>query len=136
LDGWVDGGNDADRVQQFPTTGVYSMRLGDNSGAESSMTLSLNINSCLNIHVTFACVVRNFEEGDEFRFELSSDNGSSWTSYGAFGPAVPEGPDSAQLAINSIAQWSAEIDVTSIESLKPNVMILQIHMRYSLMTWR
>ena len=80
-DGWTDGGSDcarrADAARSYE--GTYSIRIRDNSGTASAMTLSnVDITSFNQVEIDFHFYVRSMENNEDFW--LRYYNGSSWTT--------------------------------------------------------
>ena len=86
LDGWIDGGSDCARVQSANSyEGNFSVRIRDNSGVASSMTLSnIDVTPFAEVEVDFYFYVLSMENGEDFWLQFY--NGSSyitaqtWTS--------------------------------------------------------
>ncbi len=80
---WIDGGSDASRAS-YPTynsSGLYSVRLRDNSGVGSSIyTDVLNLNSYSSIEVSFSFVPNSMENGEDLLLEVSNDGGDTFTT--------------------------------------------------------
>ncbi|MDA7558748.1 DUF5011 domain-containing protein [Flavobacteriaceae bacterium] len=79
LDGWIDGGSDCARVSNsaYAFEGNYSIRIRDNSGVASSMTLSgVDLTSYTDVQIDFHFYVRSMENGEDFW--LRYFNGSIW----------------------------------------------------------
>jgi len=80
-DGWTDGGSDAARRLDAARSyeGSYSIRIRDNSGTASSMTLSnVDLTPFSQVEVDFYFYVRSMENNEDFW--LRYYNGSSWTT--------------------------------------------------------
>ncbi|MDC9721619.1 MAG: DUF5011 domain-containing protein [Urechidicola sp.] len=80
-DGWSDGGSDCARRADASRSyeGSYSIRIRDNSGTSSAMTLSsVNVSSYDQVEVDFYFYVRSMENNEDFWFRFY--NGSSWTT--------------------------------------------------------
>lgn len=80
-DGWTDGGSDCARRQDAARSyeGSYSIRIRDNSGTASSMTLSnVDITPYAEVTVDFYFYVYSMENNEDFW--LRYYNGSSWTT--------------------------------------------------------
>jgi len=80
-DGWTDGGSDcarrADATRSYE--GTYSIRIRDNSGAASAMTLSnIDLTPFAEVEVDFYFYVRSMENNEDFW--LRYYNGSSWST--------------------------------------------------------
>ncbi|MDT0557893.1 DUF5011 domain-containing protein [Ichthyenterobacterium sp. W332] len=80
-DNWIDGGSDCARRQDAARSyeGQYSIRIRDNSGVASSMTLSnIDVTSYSSIEVDFYFYVLSMENGEDFWLRFF--DGSSWTT--------------------------------------------------------
>jgi len=80
-DGWSDGGSDCARRLDAARSyeGNYSIRIRDNSGTASAMTLSnVDVTSFSQVEVDFYFYVRSMENNEDFW--LRYYNGSSWTT--------------------------------------------------------
>ncbi|MEM6722262.1 MAG: endonuclease [Bacteroidota bacterium] len=84
LDGWVDGGSDCYRYAgSFSYEGNYSMRLRDNSGTASSMTLNdIDVTPYDEIEIDFYFYANSMETGEDFWVRYQS--GSSWQTVRAY----------------------------------------------------
>jgi endonuclease I len=80
LDGWVDGGGDCYRYSGSRSyEGNYSMRIRDNSGTASSMTLSnVNVSPYDTVEVEFHFYSYSMETGEDFW--LRYNDGSGWNT--------------------------------------------------------
>jgi len=80
LDGWIDGGGDCARVNSSRSfEGNYSVRIRDNSGTRSSMTLpNVDLTAYDTVDVEFHFYPNSMENGEDFW--LRYYNGSSWTT--------------------------------------------------------
>ncbi|PNQ74723.1 hypothetical protein C1T31_00855 [Hanstruepera neustonica] len=78
LDGWVEGGNDCSRVSSsYSYEGSYSMRLRDNSGISSAMTLSnIDTSPFSEIEIDLYFYVNGLNNGESLIF--SYFDGSTW----------------------------------------------------------
>ena len=78
LDGWVDGGGDCYRYSGSRSyEGNYSMRIRDNSGTASTMTLNdVDVAAYDEVEVEFHFYSYSMETGEDFW--LRYHNGSSW----------------------------------------------------------
>ncbi|MBE9489965.1 MAG: T9SS type A sorting domain-containing protein [Bacteroidetes bacterium] len=83
-DGWLDGGNDAARYSGSNSfEGSYSIRLRDNSGISSSMTLSsLDLTPYNQIEISFYFYANSIENGEDFW--LRYHDGLSWTTVASY----------------------------------------------------
>lgn len=78
-DSWIDGGADCARRQDATKSyeGQYSIRIRDNSGVASSMTLNnIDVSSFSTVEVDFYFYVRSMENGEDFWLRFF--DGSSW----------------------------------------------------------
>ncbi|WP_420573229.1 endonuclease [Kordia sp.] len=84
LDGWVDGGGDCYRYSGSRSyEGSYSIRIRDNSGVASSMTLNnVNVAAYDEVEVAFYFYSYSMESGEDFW--LRYHNGSSWQTVRAY----------------------------------------------------
>lgn len=84
LDGWSDGGGDCYRYNGNNSyEGNYSIRIRDNSGTASSMTLSnVNVAAYDEVEVEFYFYAYSMETGEDFW--LRYYNGSSWQTVRAY----------------------------------------------------
>ncbi len=76
---WNDGGSDSYRSTLNANSGSYSIRLRDNSGVGSSMTtdqLALAGNNQVTVDFSYYAV--SMENGEDFWFDASTDNGATW----------------------------------------------------------
>jgi chitodextrinase len=82
--GWVDGGSDSYRYSGSRSyDGSYSIRLRDNSGTASSMTLgSFDVSSYDNIEVIFFFYANSMENGEDFWVRYY--DGSSWITVASY----------------------------------------------------
>ncbi|MGV6830203.1 MAG: immunoglobulin-like domain-containing protein [bacterium] len=83
-DGWADGGSDAFRYSgSFSYEGSYSIRIRDNSGTASSMTLSnVDVSSYDSVEVEFYFYPNSMENGEDFWLRFY--DGSSWNTVAAY----------------------------------------------------
>jgi chitodextrinase len=79
-DGWVDGGSDAFRYSGTRSyEGTYSIRIRDNSGVGSSMTLNnVDLTPYDQVEVEFFFFPNSMENGEDFWLRFY--NGSSWST--------------------------------------------------------
>lgn len=80
LDGWIDGGGDCARVQSANSyEGNFSVRIRDNSGVASSMSLTnLDVTPFTAIEVDFYFYVFSMENGEDFWLRFF--DGSQWST--------------------------------------------------------
>ncbi len=79
---WNDGGTDCQRISNttYATSGSYSIRIRDNSGAQSSVySDNINASTAQSIEVTFSFKANSMETNEDFLLELSSDGGSTYS---------------------------------------------------------
>ncbi len=84
LDGWIDGGSDCARVNSSRSwEGSYSVRLRDNSGTASSMTLNnVNVAGFNALELEFYFYPNSMETGEDFWVRLN--DGSGWVTVAAY----------------------------------------------------
>ena len=77
LDGWIDGGGDCARVSTaFSFEGSYSVRLRDNSGTRSSMTLNnIDVSPYDVIEIEFYFYPNSMENGEDFFVRYNGGSG-------------------------------------------------------------
>jgi len=93
LDGWTDGGSDCARVSNssYAFEGNYSVRIRDNSGVASSLTLSgIDLTQYTMVEIDFYFYVRSMENGEDFW--LRYFDGSGW---------------------NTVATWTRGVDINN-----------------------
>ncbi|NOR27820.1 MAG: T9SS type A sorting domain-containing protein [Lutibacter sp.] len=83
-DGWADGGGDVSRYSGSRSyEGNYSIKIRDNTGVASAMTLSnVDVSSYDAIKIEFFFYPRSMENGEDFW--LRYHNGSTWTTIAAY----------------------------------------------------
>ncbi len=83
-EGWVDGGGDSFRYNGSRSyDGNYSIRIRDNSGSSSSMTLSsFDVSSYDNIEIVFFFYPNSMENGEDFWVRYH--DGSSWNTVASY----------------------------------------------------
>ncbi|MFP2997824.1 fibronectin type III domain-containing protein [Spongiivirga sp. MCCC 1A20706] len=83
-DGWIDGGSDAFRYSGSRSfEGNYSIRLRDNSGTRSSMTLNnVDVSSFDTVEVTFYFYAYSMENGEDFWVRFY--DGSQWNTVATY----------------------------------------------------
>jgi len=83
-DGWADGGSDCFRYSGSRSyEGSYSIRLRDNSGTGSAMTLSnIDTSPYAQVEIHFYFYVYSMETNEDFWLRFY--NGSSWTTVGTW----------------------------------------------------
>ncbi len=83
-DSWIDGGADATRISNSSNAweGLYSIRLTDNSGVQSSMTSpSFNLSTATGLEIEFHFKANSMETGEDFWIQYKSGSGA-WTTIG------------------------------------------------------
>jgi hypothetical protein len=79
---WNDGGSDCARVSINAGSGIYSMRLRDNSGIRSSMyTDPLDLSDVEELIFSFSFYAISMELNEDFFLEISTDGGDSFDKY-------------------------------------------------------
>ena len=83
-DGWADGGGDVSRYSGSRSyEGNYSIKIRDNTGVASAMTLSnVDVSPYDAIKIEFFFYPRSMENGEDFW--LRYHNGSTWTTIAAY----------------------------------------------------
>ncbi|MBT8274425.1 MAG: DUF5011 domain-containing protein, partial [Bacteroidia bacterium] len=83
-DGWQDGGSDCFRYSGSRSfEGSYSIRIRDNSGTGSAMTLSnVDVSSYDQVEIEFFFYPNSMENGEDFWVRFY--NGSSWTTVASY----------------------------------------------------
>lgn len=84
LDGWVEGGNDCSRMStSYSYEGFYSIRLRDNSGESSAMTLSnIDITPFSQVEVDLYFYISGLNNGESLLFRFY--DGSTWNTVESF----------------------------------------------------
>ena len=78
LDAWTDGGPDVARVNS-PNSfeGTYSIKLADNSGAQSAMTSpACNLSDAVGARIAFHFYASSMENGEDFFVQYKSGSGA------------------------------------------------------------
>ncbi|MCF7561630.1 DUF5011 domain-containing protein [Sabulilitoribacter multivorans] len=83
-DSWTDGGSDCARVSSSNSyEGSYSIRIRDNSGVASSMTLSnIDVTPYSEVVIDFYFYVFSMENGEDFWVRFF--NGSTWSTVATY----------------------------------------------------
>lgn len=83
-DGWIDGGSDAARVLSSNSyEGSYSIRIRDNSGTASAITLSnIDVRPYSQVVIDFYFYVFSMENGEDFWVRFY--DGSSWNTVATY----------------------------------------------------
>ncbi len=77
---WNDGGTDCSRSASNANSGIYSIRIRDNSGAASSLYSDpYDFSANAEIEVQFSFIAIGMEPNEDFFLEISDDGGSSYT---------------------------------------------------------
>jgi hypothetical protein len=76
-DSWLDGGSDVTRVSSTNSyEGSYSIRLADNSGAQSAMTSpTFNLTGATGVEINFFFRTSSMEAGEDFWIRYNSGSG-------------------------------------------------------------
>lgn len=78
LEGWIDGGSDCARTEQFASDGSWSVYIRDDTGLNASLTSpSWDLSGLTSINITFSFYARSMEAGENFYVEKF--DGTSWT---------------------------------------------------------
>ncbi len=79
FDGWIDGGGDCARINTaFSFEGSFSIRLRDNSGTRSSMTLNnIDVSAFDVIEIEFYFYPNSMENGEDFFVRYNDGSGFS-----------------------------------------------------------
>ncbi|MBK8698734.1 MAG: T9SS type A sorting domain-containing protein [Saprospiraceae bacterium] len=85
-DSWIDGGDDAIRYSGTRSyEGSYSISLRDNSGVISSMTSpAYQASTYASLQVEFNFYAYSMDPNEDFWLQYSNNNGSTWTTVGAW----------------------------------------------------
>ena len=82
---WNDGGSDCRRVsndQAYANSGIYCVRLRDNSNSSVLTTDNLNLSSLEELTVDFSYYARSMDNSNEdFWLQISTDGGNSYTTF-------------------------------------------------------
>lgn len=78
LEGWIDGGSDCARTEQYASDGSWSVYIRDDTGLNASLTSpSWDLSGLTSINITFSFYTRSMEAGENFYVEKF--DGTSWT---------------------------------------------------------
>ncbi len=77
---WNDGGNDCARNASNANTGVYSIRLRDDSSTSNMYSDALDLSSYPEVSFEFSYTANSMESGEDFFLEISSNGGSSYAT--------------------------------------------------------
>lgn len=79
---WVDGGSDCSISESYQTSGIYSIKLKDNAGINSScFSKTLDLSSIDEITFCFKYHAVSMEENEDFFLEISTDGGINFNIY-------------------------------------------------------
>jgi hypothetical protein len=83
---WADGGKKAERRNENANTGIYSVRLRDDNGPESSIYSASNLALAAYGYTTidFSYYTVSMDTGEEFFLEVSTNGGNSYSIYKAW----------------------------------------------------
>ena len=90
MDGWMDGGPDVSR-ENSPNSyeGLYSIRLADNSGAQSAMTSPVfNLTNSVGVQISFHFYMSGMEVFENF-LVLYNNGSGTWSTIGDFYRGTP-----------------------------------------------
>ncbi len=77
---WIAGGADVARLRRHANTGIYSVRLRDNSGVASSIyTDVLDLSNYTTLVVSFSYTPFGMEQDEDFLLEISTDGGATFS---------------------------------------------------------
>jgi len=76
---WYDGGNDARLYAGLAKTGIYSLRLRDNNGIESSIYFSKDVRIYNQFDITFSLIAKFCSGTDKLMLETASSLTGTWT---------------------------------------------------------
>ena len=90
-DNWEDGGSDCARYSgSFAPEGNYAIRIRDNSGIASSMTLNnLNLASYTSVSIRFSFYANSMENGEDFWLQFNDGSGFTTVATYARGTDFP-----------------------------------------------
>ena len=80
---WIDGGEDCLRTindAEYANSGVYCVRLRDNSSTSYIQSSTLNFSIYGSIQVGVSFISEGYAQGDQFFLEQSIDDGVTWTT--------------------------------------------------------
>ncbi|MDX2281311.1 MAG: zinc-dependent metalloprotease [Saprospiraceae bacterium] len=129
---WTDGGTDCARINNatYANSPTYSIQLRDNTTTSVMTTTNQNYTTYGELTVTFSYITVSFETGEDFWLQVSTNGGSSYTTYGDFnagtqftnnnrasGSVVIPGPFTSNTRIRFRADASADDDVVYIDDV-------------------
>jgi len=79
---WIDGGSDAFRINDatYASSGSFSFRLRDDTNTSVISTNSFDLTNIDSVSVNFNVYPRSLEGSEDLWFQISDDNGSSYTT--------------------------------------------------------
>lgn len=130
---WSDGGADCahSTVAGYAGSGVGSLRLRDNSSSSYSRSVALDMSAVSQVTFSFHFVTVGFgSSSEDFWLEISTDNGSSWTTVQTWAHTVDfyndvaedeslviEGPFSSETRFQWICDASTNSDRLYIDDI-------------------
>lgn len=77
-DSWIDGGSDANRVNSSNSyEGLYSIKLADNNGVQSSMTSpAFDLSNAVGLQIRFRFYPTSMESGEDFWVRYNDGSGN------------------------------------------------------------
>lgn len=129
---WTDGGTDCARINNatFANSPTFSIQLRDNTNTSVTTTTSQNWTTYDEITVDFSYISVSFETGEDFWVQLSTNGGSTYTTYGDFnagtqfsnnvrsaGQVIIPGPFTSTTRLRFRADASADDDVVYIDDV-------------------
>jgi len=83
LGGWIDGGSDCRRSindAEYAYSGDYCIRLRDDTGSSVFISPTYTVPPSDFTALSFTYITQSMETGESFHFEISLDEGISWTN--------------------------------------------------------
>ena len=80
---WNDGGSDASRNSDYASyanSGTHCIRLRDNTSSSRITTDNLDLSSYSQVTINFSYIVDDFEDKEDFWLQISTNDGSSFTT--------------------------------------------------------
>jgi hypothetical protein len=129
---WTDGGTDCERVNNptYANSVPFSIQLRDNTTTSVMSTVNQNYANYSELTVTFSYISVSFETGEDFWLQVSTNGGSTYTTYGDFnagtefvngvrgsGSIVIPGPFTANTRIRFRADASDDDDRVFIDDV-------------------
>ena len=105
--GFTDGGGDCFRSSSdsaYAYSGIYCIRLQDNSGDASAMYNSLNLSSYSELRVQFVFIANSMENGEDFFVEVKTASG--WQKIATYARGT---------SFNNGTRYSVDVPITSAQ---------------------